>query len=89
MLLWVPAGQARGGPVPVLSHRTPARAAQSTQDRRRGGHAARLRWERSLNVRQPPLLPSHVEKVNLIYGTQLSVEWVVYLVKGPFWCLSL
>ena len=56
VLLWVPAGQARGGPVPVLSHRTPARAAQSTQDRRRGGHAARLRWERSLNVRQPPLL---------------------------------
>ena len=37
VLLWVPGGQARGGPVPVLSHHAPARAAQSTQHRRRGG----------------------------------------------------
>ena len=56
VLLWVPGGRAQGGPVPLLSHRAPARAAQSTQERRRGGRAARLRWERSLSVRHAPLL---------------------------------
>ena len=56
VLLWVPGGRAQGGPVPLLSHRAPAGAAQSTQERRRGGRAARLRWERSLSVRQAPLL---------------------------------
>ena len=42
-----------------VSQRAPvlrAGAAQSTQERRRGGRAARLRWERSLSVRQAPLL---------------------------------
>ena len=43
VLLWVPGGRARGGPVPVLSHHAPARTAQSTQERRRGGRAAHLR----------------------------------------------
>ena len=56
VLLWVPGGRARGRPVPVLSQNAPARAAQSTQERRRGGHAAHLRWEHSLSVRQSPLL---------------------------------
>ena len=56
VLLWVPGGRAQGGPVPLLSHRAPAHAAQSTQERRHGGRAARLRWERSLSVRHAPLL---------------------------------
>ena len=56
VLFWVPGGRARGGPVPGLSHHTPARAPQSTQERRHGGRAARLRWECSLSVRQPLLL---------------------------------
>ena len=56
LLFWVPGGRARGEPVPLLPHHAPACAAQSTQERRRGGRAARLRWERSLSVRQPPLL---------------------------------
>ena len=55
---WSPVGRGRGGPVPVLSHRAPPRAAQSTKERGRGGGAARLRWERSLSVRQSPL-PCH------------------------------
>ena len=42
----------------MLSHRDPPRAAQSTKERGRGGGAARLRWERSLSVRQSPL-PCH------------------------------
>ena len=58
VLLVVPGGRARGGPVPLLSHRAPPRAAQSTKERRCGGRAARLRWERSLSVRQSPL-PCH------------------------------
>ena len=56
VLLWVPGGRAQGGPVPLQSHRAPARAAQSTQERRRGGHAAYLRWEHSLSVGQSPIL---------------------------------
>ena len=43
VLLWVPGGRARGGPVPVLSHHAPARTAHSTQERRCGGRAAHLR----------------------------------------------
>ena len=42
----------------MLSHRAPPRAAQSTKERRRGGRAARLGWERALSVRQSPL-PCH------------------------------
>ena len=53
---WVPGGRPWGGPVPMLSHHAPARAAQSTQERRRGGHAAYLRWEHSLSVGQSPIL---------------------------------
>ena len=56
VLLWVPGEHAWGGPVPLLSHRAPACAAQSTQEGRCGGRAAHLRWERSLSVRQPLLL---------------------------------
>ena len=58
VLLLVPGGLAWGGPVPLLSHHAPPRAAQSTKERRRGGRAARLRWECSLSVRQSPL-PCH------------------------------
>ena len=58
VLLSVPGGRAWGGPLPLLSHRAPPRAAQSTKERRRGGRAARLRWECSLSVRQSPL-PCH------------------------------
>ena len=42
----------------MLSHRAPPCAAQSTEERRRGGRAARLGWERALSVRQSPL-PCH------------------------------
>ena len=42
----------------MLSRRAPPRAAQSTKERRRGGRAAQLRWERALGVRQSPL-PCH------------------------------
>lgn len=65
--LWVLGGGGpRGGPVPVLSHRAPAPAAQSRQARRRRSHAARLRRGRSWSVRQcphfcvvPPLISLH------------------------------
>ena len=40
----------------MLSHHAPAHAAQSTQERRRGGRAAHLRWEHSLSVGQSPTL---------------------------------
>ena len=58
VLLLVPGAGARGGPVPLLSQGAPPRAAQSTEERRRGGRAARLRWECSLSVRQSTL-PCH------------------------------
>ena len=58
VLLLVPREKARGGPVPLLSHCAPPRAAQSTKERRHRGRSARLRWERSLSVRQSPL-PCH------------------------------
>ena len=40
----------------MLCHRAPAPAAQSRQEHRRRGRAARLRWEHSRSVRQPLLL---------------------------------
>ena len=58
VLLLVPGGRARGGPVPLLSHHAPPRAAESTKECRHRGRSARLRWERSLSVRQSPL-PCH------------------------------
>ena len=79
VLLWVPGGRAQGGPVPLQSHRAPARAAQSTQERRRGGRAARLRWERSLSVRQAPLLRHPYVNFPPVLSCVLSVPRMLQL----------
>ena len=73
VLLLVPGVGARGEPVPLLSQGAPPRAAQSTEERRRGGRAARLRWERSLSVRQSPL-PCHPALVSLQFCPVLCVS---------------